>query len=421
MNTNLRMRPAALLALCGALVGTHALAQSGNKTESRNEELKGSYDQPLPKKKRSADSASNSKTTMIATENGRTVSVTIENGKVSASIDGEEVPAERIKKTDDRVIILGKDGEELKSFNLSRGGGAGGWGGNAPLLREIPVEGMRWVAPGDTQPANAEPPPVMVGITMSDPDPLVLEHLGIDADAAFMIDRVVDGLPADKAGVKARDLVVALDGQKPATQEKFRELLRSKKPGEALELTVFRKGKEEKARIELVAYEREKLGVGMTRMPRDQTLQIVPRVRDNGELWLGVEGQPLHWSAEARAALEKALKEIKENPDLQPEKIKAQAERALNEALAALEESKNAFAKRFNNWRGWSFNEDGERPDAFFGPEGQKFTIPAPPHAPEANPEMSKRLERLTDQLDRLNRRLEEMERRMSEKQGDKR
>ena len=85
-----------------------------------------------------------------------------------------------------------------------------------------------------------------------------------------MIDQVVPGHPAAKAGLKNRDVVIAMDG-KPLEQlatprlvrDNFRRLLMRKKPGEKVALTVLRGTKPQEFSVTLAeapkqAYEAER-------------------------------------------------------------------------------------------------------------------------------------------------------------------
>jgi len=396
MNTSIRSpwfnarRAASVAAAAGLLATIPALAQSSSAG--------GSFDRPLAVAAQPATPRSTGDTTMVITssENGKTYSVKVHNNEVSAEVDGKAVPADRIDRKGDVVIIKDKDGNAEKTFDVgvrsSRSRGMAG--GNTPLrnftFQPAPEPGAtgsagsNWVVTTGEPP---NPPPVMVGITMSDPDSSLAEHLGVNEDEVFIIDRVVEGLPAAKAGLEPHDVVTEIDGTKPASQERFRETLRSKKAGDSLALTVLRKGQEKKLKIELAAYDRSKLapmGVEMLTVPSD------PDAPGGDGRWLRALGGA-GMNDDVRARIEEALKAVQHTDKAMAEEHRRVAEQALTKAMESLAQSRALAADRSR-----AMNE-------------QFFAVPG-------DRDVTRRLERLGDQLEKLNHRLEEIERRLSEK-----
>ncbi len=73
--------------------------------------------------------------------------------------------------------------------------------------------------------------------------------IGVQIDAAELGDGVViqdtvPGSPAAKAGLKAEDLVVKVDGKAFKGVQGFVEVIKGHKKGDVITLTVFRDGKE---------------------------------------------------------------------------------------------------------------------------------------------------------------------------------
>ena len=66
----------------------------------------------------------------------------------------------------------------------------------------------------------------------------------LDVDHGVFVINVVPGGPADQAGVKAGDVVVAIDGVAIDQQTSFSEALFAHQPGETVPITVVRDGKE---------------------------------------------------------------------------------------------------------------------------------------------------------------------------------
>ncbi len=193
-----------------------------------------------------------------------TYEITVKDGEVSAKVNGKAVPEKRIRRSDGRIEILGDDGEVLATFNVGQssiGTGSGqfkffGPGGQGAFVAPFP--GQPGLAGG--LPADWTPPKVMLGVTMSDPSEALRAYLELDEGNGIVLDRVIEELPAARAGLKKNDVIVKVEGLEQATQEKLRELLRSKEPGDEVRIGFLRKGAERSATIRLEAYDQEKLG-----------------------------------------------------------------------------------------------------------------------------------------------------------------
>jgi hypothetical protein len=246
---------------------------------------------------KSAQSAQNSRSTMVMRQDDgdNTVELRIEDGQYSAKLNGKDVPPDRIVRQKDEVRILDKDGNTVSTFHIStdgdnaggqppgapkaprgsRGGGGGKGAGGAA------AGGGSWspltFQPG-TPPGN--PPKVMLGITMNAPSDELLKNYSLNEGDAILVQSVIEGLPADKAGLKANDIITEIDGKKPVNQETLRDILKTKEPGDTVEFTVLRKGGDKSIRITLDKYDQEKLGVAMNVMPGG----------GNGWVWNNGEG-----------------------------------------------------------------------------------------------------------------------------------
>lgn len=81
-----------------------------------------------------------------------------------------------------------------------------------------------------------------LGIVLQPLEPEALA--GLNIDAGIQVARVLEGQPADKAGVRAGDVILALDGRKVVDVDTFRGLVSAKQPGARVSLKVLRGGKE---------------------------------------------------------------------------------------------------------------------------------------------------------------------------------
>lgn len=305
-------------------VGILAVLASAGVAAAQSAKVEGDFNTPIVKKRAAVHpggggATGHSVTIMNHNDGEDTVEIKIENGKVvSAKVNGKEVPSDRVRHKDGKVEILDENGEVIQTLGVGIGhgdGGAGAWwitpdGGAGPATAWRRFDGAEGGGgPFMFSPSQAaSPPKVMLGINMSPLDEGKAGELEIEAGEGILIEKVIEDLPAAKAGLKAGDVVIRIAGKSPATQEKLRELLRTKEPGDKLKVTVLREGGEKTLTIELAEYDAEKLGVQSV-----QGFQVVP---PEGLGEFKFEGMPreLHWDQkahqEALKAYEEAMKQF---------------------------------------------------------------------------------------------------------------
>lgn len=255
----------------------------------------------------------------------------------------------------------------------------------------------------------------MMGITMSDADPRVVERLIKGVDGGILLDSVVEGLAASKAGLQKDDLIIEVEGTRSITQEKLREILRGKKPGDELKLKYIRQGgNETETTIKLEAFDGKKLG----------TPEAASGWRVNGTPFSfkpgGFDHEELHKIlAGAIGDLRSKAEDTKELR----EKVAKQLEKALEQIDAQrkqLEDMLTQFGNKEWPRIGQFLPDDGSRVPNGGGNGGGMVIRPfAPGEQPDArggNDPFEGMADRLSEKLDRLNKRLEELEKRLNEK-----
>jgi serine protease Do len=83
-----------------------------------------------------------------------------------------------------------------------------------------------------------------LGISLGEISPDEQEAWGLKDDKGALVQEVKPGLPADQAGVKRGDVIVAVDGSHVEGRNEVVRLISSKEPGSSVKLTVLRNGKE---------------------------------------------------------------------------------------------------------------------------------------------------------------------------------
>ncbi|MEO1130790.1 MAG: PDZ domain-containing protein, partial [Planctomycetota bacterium] len=211
-------------------------------------------------------------------EAGRTIKVTHEDELYEIFVNGERTM--KILNDDptwEGTDIYDTDGEVVAHFKRDeRTGVMMLWTGDEPPQPRVMrfgtgLPGLRSTSADNVQllterlankpffNVQADPPPVMMGVTMDTPSEALALHLGFDAADATLISSVVEGLPADKAGVQRYDIIIEVDGSGDANQAKIRSALRGKEAGDELELEVIRRGKARTLVLDLEAYDSEAL------------------------------------------------------------------------------------------------------------------------------------------------------------------
>lgn len=83
-----------------------------------------------------------------------------------------------------------------------------------------------------------------MGIRYLTLNPAVAAQLGIERTRGIIVGEVVDGSPADEAGLQQEDIVTAVDGSQLEGQSDLARIINERVPGDTLTLTVLRDGEE---------------------------------------------------------------------------------------------------------------------------------------------------------------------------------
>ncbi len=126
-------------------------------------------------------------------------------------------------------------------------------GSNSGVGFAIPVTSVRYSV--DQLKDGGEVDYAFLGVTSESVYPQLAEHLGLDTDSGALITDVVDGSPADDAGLKGStgetrfqlqqvktggDVVTAVDGKPVLQNNDLSELIAAHKPGDKVTLDVLR-------------------------------------------------------------------------------------------------------------------------------------------------------------------------------------
>lgn len=194
---------------------------------------------------------------------GTTYKVTFDgDGPTAAYADGDEVKF----KFDEGVVYIDDEGETVE-FEMPRVGGQGFGVGREMrlgLLRpDAPrVPGLPAIVPGELGNnffAATSTPKTMIGLTQRPLDAQLREHLDLEVGVGTMILSVVEGLPADDAGLEHGDVLISVNGREVTGARVLTNEMADLEPGDELDVVVLRKGLPETLTIKVAEFDAEKL------------------------------------------------------------------------------------------------------------------------------------------------------------------
>lgn len=142
----------------------------------------------------------------------------------------------------------------------------------------------------------------MLGISGDELTPQLAEYFGVKAGKGVLVREVMAATAADKAGLKAGDVIVKVDGEAVTSLGELRRALRKKREGKQVSLTIVRNRAEQNVSVELDQPQSR----GPESVTDGMELQFIPEeyARFAADLAAG--------SAEWRQALEEHLAEGQE-------------------------------------------------------------------------------------------------------------
>ncbi|MCD6115919.1 Do family serine endopeptidase [bacterium] len=141
-----------------------------------------------------------------------------------------------------------------------------------------------------------------LGIGMRNVDEAVAERFNLSTPKGVYVDQVVDGSPAQKAGLKPLDIITKLDGKEVSQGNEIQSTIALKNPGDTITLTILRDGKIMNVKVKLGKRDTGKtekkhekseglpdLGISVQTLDNDLRSQIGYYDNDEGVVVTGVE------------------------------------------------------------------------------------------------------------------------------------
>ena len=120
-----------------------------------------------------------------------------------------------------------------------------------------------------------------LGVYTQEVDDEMAEDYDLSVDHGAIIDEVLDDSPAEAAGLEEDDIIVEFDGKFVRDDDDLSDLILDSRPGDTVNLTVVRDGKEQQIRVELGRRPRSSSwygDVGWFEAPRAPKVPRVPSV-----------------------------------------------------------------------------------------------------------------------------------------------
>jgi hypothetical protein len=147
-------------------------------------------------------------------------------GQVNLSVRGGAKASERFRVKGNLFEIVDSKGNVVLEVEPLAGSPGG-------MLGPVSVEASR----------TPRPDRAYLGVVVAPADPTLAVQLSVKPEEVVVVSSVVGDSPAERAGLRAHDILVELDGAKPANEKVVRERIARKKPGDPMALDILRGGR----------------------------------------------------------------------------------------------------------------------------------------------------------------------------------
>lgn len=318
------------------------------------------------------------------------------NGDEVMSLSDEELlGAENIKVI--RELSQLHDMPELRQLRQR----LGALGMRAPGAPMPPLPPGAPMPPG----AGGQQPRVMIGVTMQTPDEDAQLPGGANPSESTLVTSVIDGLPADAAGLEEGDIVIRINGQTPAGPDEIRQAIRDKQPGDTIKLQIVRDGDEKEIAIKLAAFEPGRLGAGARNW---RSAEDEDHANSAGEVTEQISKLSMRMDELGRQMSKASGKEREQLAEEMAELAEELGERSAELAQLAAEQD---FIAPFEGQFRWNRGplveiergRPGEAPRAFL------FRTEPPTGQGSAQTAPDQRLEKVDERLERLEKMIEKL------------
>lgn len=174
------------------------------------------------------------------------------------------------------------------------------WGIEAPADDAAPPALGAPQQNGERQADQAAREVAYLGIVTGPIPELLTTHLGVRDGEGVVVRSVMPGGPADKAGIRAHDLIITMEDKPALSPAEISEIIRAHQPGDTLRVGLIQRGKGTELKVTLGSRPDEIASLGGNPMQRGHGLRGMPddmadRIRDM------IEGNMMDFPLEGNA------------------------------------------------------------------------------------------------------------------------
>jgi serine protease Do len=163
-----------------------------------------------------------------------------------------------------------------------------------------------------------------MGVGIQDLTPELAEYYKVKGETGVLVTQIFEGDPADKAGIKANDIITAVNGEPVTSSRELSRRIAALGVGQKAEITIMRDGREKTVTVETAKRQEEqtlaskesesddKLGLSLQTLEPDMAARLGYDEAEKGVLVTGVESG----SKADKAGVQQGdlVKEINRNP-----------------------------------------------------------------------------------------------------------
>ncbi len=113
-----------------------------------------------------------------------------------------------------------------------------------------------------------------LGVAIQDLTQEMVEYYDLKTDSGVMVAKVFENDPADKAGIKAQDIIVSIDGENIENSRELTAKVAGLTVGEKVKVTVIRNGEEKTFTVKIAKRDDEKLASGQRTWKNEQAGEL---------------------------------------------------------------------------------------------------------------------------------------------------